>query len=278
MRLGVLVIALLLGCRAPAPLQSAPHPRVVSLLPNATEILFAMGFGDHVVGVTRYCLHPAEARERPRVGGILDVSTEAVLSLRPDLVIGSPVVLSGRLASLLSTAGARVLTLSFETPASIISGTRAIANALEAPEAGMRLEKSLAMGWKAVSGSLLQDPPLRVLFVAGRNPIVVAGPASFLGALLTEMGAVNVVTAGDVTFPTWSLEQVLRADPDVIVDGSVDTDDDFGAVLAPAGVRAARLHRVVRVPDDGVIRPGPSTADAARALTAAIVLAVGGRP
>jgi len=251
---------------------------VVSLLPNATEILFALGLGPHVVGVTRYCLHPDEARALPRVGGILDVSTEAVLALRPDVVVGSPTVLSGRLRDLLQESGTRIVAISFETPTSIAEGTRAIGVAMGFPDEAVRLAGSIEAGFSAVAGRLKAEPPIRFLFVAGRNPIVVAGRASFLGKLFEDMGAVNVVDAEDVTFPTWSLEQVIRADPDVVVDGSVDTEDDFSRILAVAGVRAAKLGRVLRVPDDGVIRPGPATPLAAQRLVDAIRGVMGVRP
>lgn len=259
-------------CRAPSR-PEAPSPRIVSLLPNATETLFALGLGDHVVGATRYCDRPEAARRIPRVGGILDVSIEAVIAARPDLVIGSPSVLRGHLAETLTRLGARLLPLTFESPEQVLAGIRAIGvaagRASEAESLATRVEADLA----ALEGRAARDPPIRVLFVVGRSPLVVAGPGSFLGDLLDRMGVHNVVPASAVAFPTWSLEQVLRADPDVVVHGAVEAGD-LAADLASAGLPAARRGRVIRLPDEAVIRPGPEVARAALALADAVVRVV----
>lgn len=276
MRASLLVIAavavpLAAACRAPSPSRpEAPSPRIVSLLPNATETLFALGLGDHVVGATRYCDRPEAARGVPRVGGILDVSIEAVIAARPDLVVGSPSVLQGHLAETLTRLGTRLLPLTFESPEQVLSGIRAIGaatgRAVEAESLAARVEADLA----ALQSRADRDPRIRVLFVAGRSPLVVAGPGSFLGNLLDRMGVENVVPASAVAFPTWSLEQVLRADPDVVVNGAVEAGD-LAADLASAGLPAARRGRVIRIPDEAVIRPGPEVARAALALADAVV-------
>ena len=259
----------LLACRAGPTDGRVPSPRIVSLLPNVTEILFEIGMGDHLVGATRYCTRPEAARSIPRVGGILDVSFEAVVGARPDLVIGSPNVLRGHLRETLDQMGVRVVTLTFETFEDLLSGVTAIGAAIQRPEAARALRESMERDLDRLEDLLRRDPALRVLWVVGRSPLVVAGPTSFLGTLMDRMGVVNVVPAGPVAYPTWSLEQVLRADPDLIVDGANESSD-LAAVLASARVRAAREGRVVRIPDEAVIRPGPATARAAIALAGAI--------
>ncbi len=277
MRASLLVIAavavpLAAACRAPSR-PEAPSPRIVSLLPNATETLFALGLGDHVVGATRYCDRPEAARRVPRVGGILDVSVEAVLAARPDLVVGSPSVLRGPLAETLTRLGTRLLPLTFESPGQVLEGIRAIGAATGRAAAAESLAARVEADLAALQGRARRDPRVRVLFVAGRSPLVVAGPGSFVGDLLDRMGVENVVPASAVAFPTWSLEQVLRADPDVVVHGAVEAGD-LAADLASAGLPAARLGRVIRIPDEGVIRPGPAVARAAIELADAVVRVV----
>lgn len=260
----VLLLALT-ACRPAPEAPPAPHPRVVSLLPNATEVLFALGAGDHLVGATRYCDRPEAARAVPRVGGILDVSVEAVLAARPDVVIGSPTVLGPRFRALLAEAGARVVPLTFETTDSIAPGILAVGEAVGREAEARTLADGMRADLELLGGRARRDPPVRVLFVVGRNPLVVAARPSFLGDLLDRMGVANLASSESVPFPTWSLEQVLKADPDVVVDGAVEAGD-VGAMLAAAGLRAAREGRVVRMPDDAIIRPGPASARAALRL------------
>ena len=128
--IGSLLLAAACGKAEPARDPGGSGPRVVSLLPNATEILFALGAGPSVVGATRYCNRPDAAKAVPRVGGILDVSLEAVLACRPDVVVGSPAVLKGRLADVLQPAGARLVPVWFETAADVEPGIRAIGEAV----------------------------------------------------------------------------------------------------------------------------------------------------
>lgn len=237
-----------------------PVRRVVSLLPNATEILFALGAGDRVVGVTRYCDRPPEALGRPRVGGILDVSLEAVLDLRPDLVVGSPSVIRGRFAELLDRAGVRRLALTFEGPGEVEPGIRALGEALGLEARAEALCQEYRQQWEALRDALHRDPPLRALVVVGRAPLVVAGEGSLLGALVRHLGMENVVT-GPSTWPTWSPEEVLRARPDLVVDAvadqeAVDRLEPLPGLTGP----------VVRIPDAGILRPGPGLPAAAQAL------------
>lgn len=250
------------GCRSGDDVPAGPRPRVVSLLPNATEVLFALGAGPHVVGATRYCDRPEAARSIPRVGGILDVSVEAVLSLRPDIVIGSPAVLGGRLATLLEGSGTTLVPLRFETARDLEDGILAIGRALDRDSTAAALMAALRRDLAALEGRARRDPPIRVLFIVGRTPLVVAGPASFLGDLLDRMGVASVVDARRVAFPTWSLEQVLQSAPDVVIDGVV-ASGDLDHVLAGAGVVAVRQGRLIRDVDPAILRPGPGTAGAA---------------
>src|SRR6185369_5318687 len=107
-----LVLALAPGCSpAPGPARepaALPPSRIVSLAPALTEILFAVGAGDRVVGVTAFCDYPPEARQLPKVGGYTTPSVEAILALRPDLVLVSPASGNRDPALALRQAGLRV--------------------------------------------------------------------------------------------------------------------------------------------------------------------------
>ena len=139
---------------------------------------------------------------------------------------------------------------------------------------------ALAAAWRrdldALADRARRYPPLRVLFIVGRTPLVVAGGPSFLGDLLDRMGVVNVADTREVPFPTWSLEQVLQARADVVIDGVVEAGD-MAEVLAGAGVAAVREGRLIRGVDPAILRPGPATAAAALALADRILEVAGGR-
>jgi iron complex transport system substrate-binding protein len=218
-----------------------------------------------VAGATRYCDRPEAARSVPRVGGILDVSVEAVLAARPDLVIGSPAVLRGRLGAVLAEAGVATLPLVFETAESVPAGVLAIGDAVGRVAEARALAEALRLDLDGLNGRAAGGRPVRVLVVVGRAPLVVAARASFLGDLLERAGLLDVADSATVPFPTWSLEQVIRADPDVVVDAAVEAGDLAPSLLA-AGLRAATAGRIVRMADQALIRPGPGTAAAAATL------------
>lgn len=269
----ILCLAAISACRPTDPRSDAPSPRIVSLLPNATETLFALGLGDHVVGASRYCDRPEAARLVPRVGGILDVSLEAVIASRPDLVIASPSVLRGHLADTLSRLGVRVLPLTFESIGEVLAGIRSIGSAVNRLAEAEALLAQIEADLANLEGRARRSPRIRVLFVAGRSPLVVAGPRSFLGEILERMGVENVVKESAIKFPTWSLEQVMRADPDVVIDAAVEAPD-LAADLSFAGLEAGRRPRVLRPPDPAVIRPGPALPRAGIKLAEAILQAM----
>ncbi|HNU69977.1 MAG TPA: helical backbone metal receptor [Myxococcota bacterium] len=247
---------------------SSSTARVVSLIPSATSILLDLGAGSDLAGATRYCRLPAALADLPRVGGILDVSAEAVVALRPTLVIGSPAVLKGRLADLCSAAGARLLPLDFENLDDVRRGIADIGAAVGRQNEASRL---LARFDEDLKGLRQPGNPVRVLFVVGTKPLVVASDLSFQGELLEAMGLQNVVVSSRGGFPTWSLEQVIRAAPDVIIDG-IAGGEPSADLLSDAGVNAS----VVRMPDDAILLPSPGALGAAARLGDAVRAALRG--
>lgn len=266
----VTVLIALSGCGSPPAVKPAEQgiearraARVVSLVPGVTLIMFELGAGGQLVGVTRYCERPAAARSIPRVGGILDVSVEAVAEVRPDIVIGSPSVLRGRLVEILEPAGVRFLPLTFENFDDVRKGISAIGAAVGRDAEASRLVADFDRGLASLGAGM---PRVRALFVVGTRPLVVAGPGSFQGQLMTAMGLENVVESGKVGFPTWSLEQVIKSDPGLIIDG-IAGGEPSASLLSEAGIPAPVVH----IPDDAILLPGPDAVPAAAALARAIL-------
>ncbi len=255
----------------PAP---ARPVRVVSLAPSLTDTVIALGEAGRLVGVTRYDTS-LEVTSLPRVGGFLDPSPEAVLGLRPDLVLwladGGAYPAVRRIAEL----GVPVLALPVVGVPDVLRAARRVGAALGNSEAGERLAAELEAAVRAAEERAASLPHRRVMLVIGRDPLVVAGPGSYPDALLRIAGGVNVVK-GDRPWPIYSLERAVADDPDLVVDAAVNEPADTISRLS--AIPAVRSGRVVRLPDDRVLRPGPQLPAALRQLQSALGTPAGGKP
>jgi iron complex transport system substrate-binding protein len=247
----------------PAP---ARPTRVVSLAPSLTDTVVALGMADRLVGVTRYDTAP-EVKSLPRVGGFLDPSPEAVLGLRPDLVLwladGGAFPAVRRIAEL----GVPVLALPVVGVPDVLRAARRVGAALGNPAAGERLAGEVEAAVRAAEERASSLPRRRVLLVIGRDPLVVAGPGSYPDALLRIAGGVNVVK-GERPWPVYSLERAVADDPDLVVDAAVNEPADTIGRLA--AIPAVKAGRVARLPDDRVLRPGPQLPAALEQLQQAL--------
>ncbi len=238
---------------------SAPPRRVVVLAPSLTDVILALGLRDRLAGVTRLDDAP-EVRALPRVGGFLDPNPEAVLALSPDLVLwvtdGGALAAVRRIAEL-SRPSARpfpILAIPIVTVADVLATPRLVGDALGEPAAGERLSGALAAEVEAVRRRAAGVVKRRVLFVVGREPLVVAGPSSFPDELLRICGAVNVVR-GSRPWPVYPLEKAVVDDPEIVVDAAPLEPRE--GIERLAAIPAVRRGAVVRLDSDDLIRPGP---------------------
>lgn len=236
-----------------------PPRRVVVLAPALTDVVLALGLGERLVGVTTVDEAP-EVQHLPRVGGFIDPNPEVILGLRPDLVLwmtdGAADAPVRRLAEL-SRASSRpfpILALDVVSVADVLAATAVVGDALGAPEAGRRLAASLRADVERVRQRARGLRVRRVLFVIGREPLVVAGPESFPDELLGIAGCRNVV-GGARPWPVFPLETAVAADPDVVVDGAAREPADGIARLS--AIPAVRRGAVIRLAGDDLLRPGP---------------------
>jgi iron complex transport system substrate-binding protein len=227
---------------------------VVVLAPSLTDVVLAMGLGDRLAGVTRLDDAP-EVAKLPRVGGFLDPSPEAVLALSPDLVLwvtdGGALAAVRRIAAL-SRASSRAIPI--VNVADVIETPRIVGDALHDRAAGERLSRALAADVEAVRRRAAGLPRRRTLFVVGHEPLVVAGPGSFPDELLRICGAGNVVR-GERPWPVYPVEKAVADDPDVVVDAAPQEPPE--GIRRLSAIRAVRDGRVLRLPNDDLIRPGP---------------------
>jgi ABC-type Fe3+-hydroxamate transport system substrate-binding protein len=232
---------------------------VVSLLPSWTEVIVELGAADRLVGCTDAC---APGRDVPRVPWRGPQAAEAIVRLRPALVVRqAPRAAQDPLHAALQRAGIEVLSLPSETVADVRESIAAVATALGRPASGReyvaRFDAALAEARAGAAGK----PRPRVLFVFGRAAgavakIDAAGPGCFLDELIRFAGGRNVLE-GTGPYPKVSLEQVVRLDPEVIIDNVPGGTDPFQAWRVFETVSAVRDRRVYGVSDNRLLIPGP---------------------
>jgi len=211
-----LLTALFAGCD-PAP-STAPEPlgppRLASLAPALTQMSFALGLGEQVVGVSRYCGLP-DGEQRPVLGDALTVSTEAVLATEPDiLLIQSDPAKYATLQQL--DPGLRIEHFSIETLADISAALRRLGSLAGQPERGEQHAAHLETGLDTLRGQTEGLDRPKVLFVMGSEKPGSAGKGSFVHELIELAGGDNA--AGELEgWPTLNLEYVLAAQPDVLI-------------------------------------------------------------
>lgn len=238
--------------------------RIVSLLPSLTETICALGACQRIVGVDRYSNYPASVRALPQVGGGIDPNIEAVVALKPDVVL---MATSSRGAQRLESLGLKVLALEPRNSADMQRVMGKVAQVLDAGDA-RQVWRTIDAGVKAAAQSI---PPharnVRVYFEVSRGPYA-AGQSSFIGETMQRLGLANVITPELGPFPKINPEYVVRANPDLIMIGERNAQ---GMDQRPgwAGIRAVREKRVCTFnaeEADILVRPGPRMAEAARLM------------
>lgn len=254
------------GARPPA----GGARRIVSLAPSVTEIVFALDRGDRLVGVSTFCDYPPDKVARlPRAGSYLTPNVEQIVALRPDVVIGVPTPGNQAAVEQLRSLGLTVVITGEQTIAETWDAIRTIGawtdNVAGADALVERLQGELA----AVRAEAAQRPRRRVLFVVGHDPLVVAGSGLFIDELIEVAGGRNVGASSGLAWPRLSLETVIAAAPDVIIDGAMGSEANAALGVywqSYASVPAVREGRVWPQRSDALLRPGPRLGRGAREL------------
>jgi iron complex transport system substrate-binding protein len=264
---------------APAGAGGASSARIVSTAPSLTEILFALGLGERVVGATTYCNYPAEARRVPRIGTYIQPNLETIVSLRPELVVieANPIRLRERLEGL----GLRVLELEQRTVADVFRAIERIGRAAGVAERARELQARIRSELDEIGRRTAGRARRRVAFIVGRTPgtlegLIAVGSASYLNELITLAGGENIFGAVPAPYPKVSLEEILARNPEVIIDmgemgrAATVSEDERRRVVELwsryGSLAAVRGRRVFAVASDLYVIPGPRMSEAAREL------------
>jgi iron complex transport system substrate-binding protein len=231
-----LIISLMLlvcfGSEGSAGEKTSFPQRIISLAPNTTEILFALGLGDRIVGVTTFCDYPVEAKAKTKIGGMSNPSLEAVVSLKPDLVVmttdGNPKEFEERLRSLNIRTFVFTARRLRELPQGIQDLGAAVGAHQEAVKLAAGIENAIE---RHGAGDKGRGPGTskKVLFIVWPEPLIVAGPGTAMDDAIALLGYENIAHGATTAYPKYSIEEVLRRAPDVLFIGKA-TGMDMRAV------------------------------------------------
>jgi iron complex transport system substrate-binding protein len=255
--------------------QAAPTPtgklRVVSLTPSATEVVAALGATDLLVGVDGYSTYPPEVTTLPKVGSFLAPNLEAIVRLRPSLVIVDDV--HDQAAGALRDAQIETLACPMHGLPDVKLALRSIGARLGKSAEATRAIAEIDASLDAMAATRPARRP-RVLAIidreaGGLGSLVAAGPGSWIDELLAVVGGDNVLAGAGVRYPKLSMEEVLRGQPDVILDLSYAARSGLEPWQA-AAVPATKTGRVVALTDAYLTAPSPRVKQALAAVANAI--------
>lgn len=235
--------------------------RLIGLTPSLTEVFFALGLGEKVVGATTWADYPPAARKLTRVGPYVSPNMERILALKPDLVLankdGNPPWVVERLSQL----GVPVYVTVPGTPAELPAGMERLGDLLGAPQAGKRLAGKLRQEMAEVAKRLKGATPRPTLVVIGSRPLVSVGEETMNHHLLTMAGGANIAAGVNQRWPRLNLEYIIEAKPQVIILSTMERGQNLERDLAYwrslPGVGDRPGVRVEWISSDIIDRPGP---------------------
>ncbi|MBI1764847.1 MAG: cobalamin-binding protein [Acidobacteria bacterium] len=247
--------------------------RLISLAPNVTEMLFALGLGDRVVAVTSYCDFPPAAKAKEKIGDTLQPNLERIIALKPDLVIASTASQVERLTRQLDQLNIPLYVTNPRSVRDVAVAVRHLGEVTGAQTAAQTLADQLAARIQAVEARNADLPKPRVLFVLQLAPLITVGRDTFINDLITRAGGVSISGEESADYPQFSREAVIARAPEFIVAPEMHGDGAIGErelSVAFATTPAVRNQRIVRISPDLTSRPGPRLIDGLEQLANAL--------
>jgi cobalamin transport system substrate-binding protein len=244
--------------------------RIVTLAPDQTETIYALGLGERLAGDTDTCDTPPAAKEKPHVGNAQNPNLEAVVALHPDLVLATTSINRRETVDTLRGLGFAVYTSDPHTVRGTLESIARVAEVAGAEAQGKALVARLQARLDALHGRLADMPLVHVLFVVWEDPLISIGQNTFIADALRWAGGESVILT-DQNWPRVGLEEIVRLQPDYIVltgdhvkaEGAGETD--FRSRAGWKELRAVQLGHV-SVISEGVDRPAPGLIDAIEEL------------
>ncbi|MGI6628295.1 MAG: ABC transporter substrate-binding protein [Bacillota bacterium] len=241
--------------------------RIVSLSPAHTEILFALGLGERVVGVSNWCNKPEEALEREKVGDAFNLSKEKLVALKPDIVF-IPGTQDSQQVKEVEDLGITVYVSNPASIAEVLEDIQRVAVVAGIEKKGKELVGKMEQELKSLSQDLeIHSGSKPTVLVVLDQELWTVGPGSFMNDVLDRAGGDNMVKDVDMQYLQISMEEVLAKDPDVIL-VTIPEDQIAGLKSRPgwSDLRAVKDQRVYFVDGDLTSRPGPSIVEGVKEI------------
>jgi iron complex transport system substrate-binding protein len=234
--------------------------RIVSLAPSVTEILFAIGLQEQIVGVTEFCDYPPEAAQKPKVG-YAHPNIEVIVAMQPDLVLAPRAFLRADLLAKLEQLKIPTFIVDPESFEDIPSRIQMIGRMVDRSVSADAVAKAMKERIAAIRSKTEALSRVRVLYVLNSQPLITVGPGSFIHHIIGFAGGVNIASKADVPYPRLNMEAVLKEDPEIIVfpigkaEGIPLGDQQLWRQWTSlSAVKQGQLHQI---PADLLNRPGP---------------------
>ena len=247
--------------------------RVLSLAPSLTEMLFAIGLDDQIVGVTNFCNYPPAAADKPKVG-YTQPNLESLLSLSPDMVAAPGELLRADVLAKLEAL--KVPTFIFEAKSleHVLAHIHTLGRIFERSTAADALTRHMRERIAEVSRRVQTVERKRVLYVLSSHPLITVGPNSYIHQMIELAGGINVAAGTSGAYPRLSMETVLEKDPEILVFpvGSTESvpEHEQQTWKRWTGLSAVQRHRLHVVSSDALNRPGPRVVDGLEQLAQVI--------
>jgi iron complex transport system substrate-binding protein len=241
--------------------------RIVSLSPSNTEILFALGLGPKVVGVTKFCDYPPEVLQRVKdgdiavIGGFVDPSIERIVALNPDLVLAAT-RLQENVVNELEKMGLKVIALDPHNLSQILADIKLVGKACGKSEEAEKLANEMKRVIDFIFSKTKNVPNRpRVYYEVWYEPLYTIGPGTWQNELIEMAGGVNIFADAKQAYPIVSSEAVIQRDPEIIIVsigymGGVKKED-FEKRPGWGAISAVKNNRIYEIDENLVVRPGP---------------------
>lgn len=265
------VAALLLFCGCGGKAGQCTPGGIVSLLPSITEDLYALGLGDRVCAVSQYCKYPPQALAKPKAGDCINPNLEAVVRLRPEVVIIGDMQTEAE--AKFSAFGIKAMKFRQSTLSDLYSTLAELGKAFDRQREADSLISHIRGRLDSLRVVCAPARKKKVLFIVGRNPgtlsnIFTVNHESFLDELLQIAGGVSIFSDAGLMWAKVSTEEILRRDPEYIIETSTmgHQDDPLKVWAALPSISAVKEGRISMLSDDYIFIPGPRVVETAEKL------------
>jgi iron complex transport system substrate-binding protein len=241
-------------------------------------MLFAIGLDAEIVGVTNFCDYPKAAKAKDKIGGYFTPNIEAILSLKPDLIIATPDGYSKERVEKLDAAGMSAFVVNPRNIDGVLETMLMLGKVTGKEDNAKRVVKELAIRVRAVkekAAAIPMEIRPKVFYEVGHDPIITAGPETFVDNIITEAGGINIAADANTDWPRYSVEAIITKEPDIIITAphtSSDGDDNKETRLNVwrrfRTIPAVQNNRIYPMDSNILLRPGPRVIDGLEAMNA----------